>query len=77
MTRAFRKHDREGIAIRYQAWDENQDMVRDPSFFRMVKEHRETLADLLATDRLQLHDRTERGWAPPPKGYAEKSEQDA
>jgi len=29
----------------------------------------ELLEALMEADRLQLHDRTERGWTPPPKGY--------
>jgi len=27
---------------------------------------------MVEADRLELHDRTERGWTPPPKGYAKK-----
>ena len=37
-----------------------------------AREHGETLKDMMEADRLQLHDRTERGWTPPPKDYAEK-----
>jgi hypothetical protein len=33
-----------------------------------AREHAATLTDLMSTDRLQLHDRSERGWTPPPKG---------
>lgn len=31
-----------------------------------------TLKDLMEADRMQLHDRSERGWTPPPKHYADK-----
>jgi hypothetical protein len=27
---------------------------------------------MMESDRMQLHDRSERGWTPPPKNYADK-----
>lgn len=69
MARAFRRHDRAGLDQLYDLWDENPDISRNKAFLAQAKEHRETLKDMLETDRLQSHDRTERGWTPPPKGY--------
>lgn len=69
MAQAFRRHDREGLDKLYELWDENPDISRNKAFLTQAKEHRETLKHLIDQDRLQLHDRTERGWTPPPKGY--------
>jgi monovalent cation:proton antiporter-2 (CPA2) family protein len=72
MAREFRKHDAEGLELRYATWDDNPDIAQNPSFLKMVREHREALVDVMSADRLQLHDRTERGWTPPPKGYRKR-----
>ncbi len=69
MTRAFRWHDQTGLDQLYHLWDAHPDVARNRAFLARVKEHGETLAQVMETDRLQLHDRTERGWTPPPKDY--------
>jgi voltage-gated potassium channel Kch len=69
MAQAFRRHDRDGLDELYGLWDENPDISRNRAFIARAKAHRETLSDMMEMDRLQLHDRTERGWTPPPKGY--------
>jgi hypothetical protein len=74
MARAFRRHDEAGLNQRYELWDENPDIARNKAFLARVIEHAETLKEVMETDRLQLHDRTERGWTPPPKGYADDNE---
>ena len=71
MAQAFRRHDRDGLDQLYDLWDENPDISRNRAFIAQAKAHRETLSDLMEVDRLQLHDRTERGWTPPPKGYTD------
>jgi voltage-gated potassium channel Kch len=72
MSQAFRKHDEAGLESLYELWDENTEMSSNKSFLARAREHGETLKDMMEADRLQLHDRTERGWTPPPKDYAEK-----
>ncbi|MEZ5583515.1 MAG: monovalent cation:proton antiporter-2 (CPA2) family protein [Candidatus Competibacteraceae bacterium] len=74
MTRAFRQHDEMGLQQRYELWDENPDIARNRAFLARAREHGETLKDMMAEDRLQLHDRTERSWTPPPKGYPEATD---
>jgi monovalent cation:proton antiporter-2 (CPA2) family protein len=69
MARAFRRHDELGLQQRYELWDENPDIARNRAFLARAREHGETLKDMMTEDRMQLHDRTERGWTPPPKGY--------
>ena len=72
MAQAFRRHDQDGLDKLYELWDEDSDISRNKAFLAQAKEHRETLKDLLDQDRLQLHDRTERSWTPPPKGYTKE-----
>ena len=74
MSQTFRRHDQAGLDKLYDLWDENPDIARNRAFLAGAKEHGETLKELMETDRMQLHDRTERGWTPPPKGYADKFE---
>jgi CPA2 family monovalent cation:H+ antiporter-2 len=69
MSRAFRRHDLAGLEDLYELWDADTAMSRNKAYLARAREHAETLTDLMATDRLQLHDRSERGWTPPPKGY--------
>jgi CPA2 family monovalent cation:H+ antiporter-2 len=45
---------------------------RDRAFLARAKAHGETLREQMEADRLELHDRTERGWTPPPKGYTQE-----
>ena len=72
MAWAFRRHDQAGLDGLYELWDENTAMSSNKAFLAGAKEHSATLKDMMETDRMQLHDRSERGWTPPPKGYAEK-----
>jgi CPA2 family monovalent cation:H+ antiporter-2 len=72
MSQAFRRHDQAGLDNLYELWDENTAMSSNKAFLAGAKEHSATLKDMMETDRMQLHDRSERGWTPPPKNYAEK-----
>ena len=69
MSHAFRQHDQTGLDQLYELWDENPDIARNRAFLARAREHGATLKDMMESDRLQLHDRTERGWTPPPKDY--------
>ena len=71
MSQAFREHDETGLDSLYELWDENTEMASNKAFLARAREHSATLKDMMEADRLQLHDRSERGWTPPPKGYAE------
>ena len=72
MSQSFRQHDQAGLDSLYELWDEDTENASNKAFLARAKEHSATLTDLMEGDRLQLHDRSERGWTPPPKGYAEK-----
>jgi len=71
MSQAFRRHDLAGLESLYELWDEDTAMSSNKAYLARAREHAATLTDLMATDRLELHDRSERGWTPPPKGYTD------
>ncbi|MCG6896662.1 MAG: monovalent cation:proton antiporter-2 (CPA2) family protein [Thiocapsa sp.] len=70
MTRAFRRHDEQGLDELYELWDADRDLSTNRALLAGIHAHRQNLAEVLAADRLQLHDRTDRGWTPPPRDYA-------
>lgn len=72
MSQAFRHHDFAGLDSLYEVWDADTAMSSNKAYLARAREHGATLQELMETDRLQLHDRSERGWTPPPKHYAEK-----
>ncbi|MBV2122747.1 MAG: monovalent cation:proton antiporter-2 (CPA2) family protein [Candidatus Thiodiazotropha sp. (ex Ctena orbiculata)] len=69
MSTAFRKHDENGMNTLYELWDENTEMASNKAYLARARELGETLKEMMETDRMQLHDRSERGWTPPPKHY--------
>lgn len=71
MSQAFRRHDRAGLDSLYELWDEDTAMSSNKAYLARAREHGATLKDMMETDRVQFHDPTDRGWTPPPKGYAE------
>lgn len=74
MTQAFRQHDLEGLQQRFDLWDENPDIASNKAFLARAREHGERLQESMETDRLQFHDRSDRGWTPPPKDYTDNFE---
>lgn len=74
MINRFKKHNEAGLEELYHLWDENTETAKNKAFLAGAKEHSETLQSMIQQDRSDLHDRTERGWTPPPKGYADQFE---
>ena len=72
MARVFRKHDQDGLDKLYDLWDENPDISANRAFLATAKAHGETLGEMMEFDRSHLHDRTERGWTPPPRHYTDQ-----
>ena len=72
MSQAFRRHDQAGLDGLYELWDENTAMSSNKALLAGAKEHGARLKDMMEADRMQHHDRSERGWTPPPRDYAEK-----
>jgi hypothetical protein len=56
-------------------WDQEPDLARNRALMARIREHAGTLQEAIASDRLHLHDRTERGWTPPPRGYEQELDQ--
>ncbi len=75
MVRAFRHHDQEGLDQMCDLWDQEPDLARNRALLARIREHAGTLQEAMAADRLYLHDRTERGWTPPPRDYSERLDQ--
>lgn len=72
MSQAFRKHDQSGLDKLYELWDENIAVSSNKAYLASAREHSATLKDMMEEDRMQMHDRSDRGWTPPPKDYTEK-----
>ncbi|MGB5833674.1 MAG: monovalent cation:proton antiporter-2 (CPA2) family protein [Thiohalocapsa sp.] len=72
MLRAFRRHDEEGLEQLYDLWDEDLEMSKNHALLERVRARTQSEQSIMAGDRADLHDRTERGWTPPPKHYEER-----
>jgi len=72
MAHAFRKHDQADMDHLYELWDQNPDIASNKDFRERTRQLRDTLREMMDTDRLELHDRPQRGWTPPPKGSAKE-----
>ena len=76
MLNAFRQHDLSGLEQLYEVWDKDSELAKNRSYLARAREHGDTLRDLLEKDRYQLHDRSDRGWTPPPKGFTHQLKED-
>lgn len=76
MTHAFRQHDQMGIDKLYEIWDQDPDIAGNRVYLATAREHGESLKSFLESDRMESHDVSDRGWTPPPKGYAETIDED-
>lgn len=66
-SRIFRAHDREALDGLRETW--NAEGV-SAGYLDAMRAQSQTLFKLMTADRLDRHDRSERGWTPPPKGDA-------
>lgn len=67
-SRDFRRHDRDMLDDLRENYN---DGGVDKSYIDAMRAHSKTLFDIMSTDRGEdNHERTERGWNPPPKGDA-------
>jgi len=67
MMRAFRSHDEEGLEQLYELWDEDVELSTNHALLELVRARTQSEQSVMARDRADLHDRTERGWTPPPR----------
>jgi len=67
MLRAFRRHDEDGLEQLYGLWDEDVELSTNHALLELVRARTQSEQTVMAGDRADLHDRTERGWTPPPR----------
>ncbi|WP_135441787.1 monovalent cation:proton antiporter-2 (CPA2) family protein [Vibrio tasmaniensis] len=61
----------------YQAWSEAEENPRYDNNYRQIFIHlEEAMKEDMKKDRSDKHSRSERGWTPPPKGYADGLEEE-
>ncbi len=70
-ARAFVDHDRETLARMAEVWDPNVKITDNAAYVAIARERNALEAEAMRGARTRLHDASERGWTPPPKGYAE------
>ncbi|MTI44874.1 Kef-type potassium/proton antiporter (CPA2 family) [Roseibium hamelinense] len=66
-ARRFKKHDLEMLA---DLRDNYNDGGVDASYIDAMRAHSATMFEIMKAERDERHERTERGWTPPPKGDA-------
>ncbi len=74
LKRAFRRHDEDTLEQLYELWDEDVELAKNRAMLERVRARTAAELDLSADDRTGLHDRSERGWTPPPRGYPVKGD---
>lgn len=72
LKRAFRRHDLDTLDELYEVWDHDLEFSKNRALLERVRARTAAEAEITAADRSRLHDRTERGWTPPPKGYTKE-----
>jgi monovalent cation:proton antiporter-2 (CPA2) family protein len=72
LKRAFRRHDVETLDELYELWDRGLENSKNRAMLERVRARTAAEVEITARDRSRLHDRTERGWTPPPKGYTKE-----
>jgi CPA2 family monovalent cation:H+ antiporter-2 len=75
MAHAFRKHDQADMDHLYELWDQNPDIASNKDFRERTRQLRDTLREMMDTDRLELHDQPQRGWTPPPKSSVKEADE--
>jgi CPA2 family monovalent cation:H+ antiporter-2/glutathione-regulated potassium-efflux system ancillary protein KefC len=61
----------------FKAWSEAEDNPRYDNNYRQIFIHlEEAMKEDMKKDRSDKHSRSERGWTPPPKGYADGFEEE-
>ena len=74
---AFDEQERVGRAKLYEAWREKSEGDKyGTSHTELYIQLNEAMGELMQTDRDDRHSRSERGWTPPPKGYADDLKDD-
>ena len=76
MTRAFRRHQAESLRDMDELWDQNPDINSNLALQAYIRDRVGTFGDAVNADRRALHDRSERGWTPPPRDFSQVLDED-
>lgn len=76
-ARAFAAFDRETLNRMAAVWDPSVSVWDNAAYITLVRERNALQEQALTGARSTLDDRSERGWTPPPKGYADTLGADA
>ncbi len=73
-SRAYVKMDRDNLAELARLWDPDLTAIENEAYAAKAREINARMEEAMKGMHTDYHDRTERGWTPPPKGYASKLE---
>jgi monovalent cation:proton antiporter-2 (CPA2) family protein len=68
LKRTFRRHDIATLEELYELWDQDLEFSKNRALLERVRARTAAELEIAAADLADLHDRSERGWTPPPKG---------
>ena len=71
LKHTFIATESEMVEDMYQNWLTSEDSGMRPGFRELFMQQEAAIRDAMQGDRNDRHSNSERGWNPPPKGYAE------
>jgi len=66
-SKVFEDHDRETLRQLAQHWKEDISVMDNEAYINVARERTRMMNDAMAGLNTEFHDRTDRGWSPPPK----------
>ena len=77
LRRAFIATENDTVDAMYQSWVESTDSGVSPGYRELFMQQEAAIRAAMQQDRSDRHSYSERGWTPPPKGYAEEIAENA
>ncbi len=71
LKRTFIATEDETVEAMYQSWVASTDSGMSPGYRELFMQQEAAIRDAMQADRSDRHTGSERGWNPPPRGYAE------
>jgi monovalent cation:proton antiporter-2 (CPA2) family protein len=71
LKRTFTATEDETVEAMYQSWVASTDSGMSPGYRELFMQQEAAIRDAMQADRSDRHTGSERGWNPPPKGYAQ------
>ena len=72
LKRTFIATEDETVEAMYQSWVASTDSGMSPGYRELFMQQEAAIRAAMQADRSDRHTSSERGWNPPPKGYAEE-----